>query len=173
MRARFPVVAIRPALLTAVFTGLLVAGEGRSRQKNPNGANTAAKQAVKIEEAAVLNDAYVLMAMANHDYAGHRAKAMEYVEYAIKRLDGSVMKNGTNSQKVVAARDEIDTARAKFLAQRRGTLPKGQALSDLQMREALQLISRVYGAASVQKQPKIHEQVGNAIEQINISPAIK
>jgi hypothetical protein len=172
MRARFPVLALRPALLAAVFAGLLVTGEGRSQQKNPKQKDTA-KQAAKVEEAAVLKDAYVLMAMANHDYDGHRVKAMGHVEHAIKRLDDSVMKNGTNGQKVVALKDEIDTARAKFLAERRGPVPEGQALSDLQLNEAAKLIAKVHGASAAMKQPKIHEQVQNAINELKIALAIR
>lgn len=165
--------SLRPAALAAVFAGLLFVGDGQSRQPPGKPADKQAKQAVKVQEAVTLKDAYVLIAMADHDYDGHRVKAMGHVEHAIKRLDDSIMKNGTNGQKVIAAQDEIAVARAKFLAKQRGPLPEGQKLSDLQMREALQLIAKVHGASAVQKQPKVHEHVGNAIKQINIALAIR
>ena len=100
----------RPQLFRLVFpaallAGLVFTGFGQSRSQ-PKTAGA------KIEEAAVLKNAYILMAMGDHDYDGHRVKAMHHVHEAIKFLDHTIMKNGTKGEKIVATEDEIDTARA-------------------------------------------------------------
>jgi hypothetical protein len=43
----------------------------------------------------------------------------------------------------------------------------------LALRPALQLIAKVQGASAAMKQPKIHEQVQNAIKEIQIALAIR
>src|SRR6516162_6476801 len=45
---------------------------------------------VKLEEAEVLGKAYVLLASGNHDYDGHRVKAMGHVKAAFTALTDSV-----------------------------------------------------------------------------------
>lgn len=155
--------------VAAAVVGLLVAGDGQARQTG----NKAAKAEVKVKEAVALQDAYILMAGADHDYDGHRVEAMKRVEEAVKRLDRSIMKNGANNQRVVATTEEIAGARAKFIERQQGKVHEGQALSDLQMREALQIIAKVREAAPLQKQPKVREHVDEAIKNVEIALKIR
>jgi len=170
MPARTPV---RLAALTAAFAGLLFAGDGRSRAQ-PGKAAAKAKQAeVKVKEAAVLKKAYILLAMGDHTYDGHRVKAMAQVEEAIKILDRSVMATGTKGQKVVAAQQEVAAARAAFIAKHQGIVHESQAASDLQLREAARLLAEVRPALVNHKQPKVREHVDHAIKQVEIALAIR
>src|SRR5262249_26449255 len=137
-------------LAAAVLATVVFTGEGQSRQqdnkpgkKAANQAQKAANQKENLKESEALKAAFILMAMANHDYAGHRAKAMHHVEAAIKALDASVLKNGTSGQMVVALKEEITAARAQFAAQHSTGVHESQAVSDLQMREAHQLLVKV------------------------------
>jgi hypothetical protein len=153
----------------AALIALLVAGGGQARQL----ANSAAKGEGRGKEAVALKEAYILMAGADHDYDGHRVEAMKRVEEAVKRLDHRIMRDGTNNQKIVATKDEIAAGRAKFIEKQQGKVYEGQALSDLQMREALQLIVKVREAAPLQKQPKVHEHVEEAIKHVEIALKIR
>jgi hypothetical protein len=121
----------------------------------------------------VLRNAYIHMAMANHDYSGHRAAAMKQVEEAIKLLDASVMKKGTNGQKLVAHEEEIAAARARFQAKHSGTVHEPQALSDLQLREAYQMLTEIHKAAAIEKQPKLKGHVDKAIHELKSALKIR
>src|SRR5262249_48792132 len=150
----------------AVLALLLYTDDGHSSQpieqaKQKTKQKAKATTEVKLKESEVLKEAYILMAGANHDYDGHRAKAMRHVEDAIKDLDTSIFKNGTNGEKVVALEEEITAARAKFAAKRSVPIHEVQQLSDLQMREAHRLLVEVHGAMVQRIQQKVREHVDN------------
>src|SRR5438876_3258827 len=124
--------------LAALLTSLVLSGQSQAQQKqksNPvqdekkfeRDLKKAAREEVKGKEAENLKVAYIYMAMANHDYDGHRGRAMNQIEAAIKSLDASILKRGTGNQKVVALQEEIAVARAKFLASQQGPIHEGQA----------------------------------------------
>ncbi|MFO0810849.1 MAG: hypothetical protein U0746_19650 [Gemmataceae bacterium] len=143
-------------------------GNAAGKQPGDAKAQQAAKTEVKVKEAGVLKDAYILMAMANHDYDGHRAKAMAQVEDAIKILDQSIMKAGTNGQKLVALQQEIAVAREAFEAKHQAPINRPQALSNLQMGEAGKLLLAVHGTLVQQKQGKaLLDHVDAAIKQVD------
>src|SRR5437763_11010968 len=102
------------ALLALVlFVGAGQSGQQPSEQTKQKGKQKGkATTEAKLKESEVLKEAYVLMAGANHDYAGHRHKAMRQVHDAITILDKSILKDGTNGEKVVALEEELAAARA-------------------------------------------------------------
>jgi len=91
----------------------------------------------------LLDDAYATLAHADHDYKGHRVKAMKQIELAVQELGGKISGNG------------------------RGREPQGT--SDAQLRAAQVLLQQAAGGVS--KKPLKH--VNAAIEQINIALSIK
>jgi hypothetical protein len=134
------------------------------------GANTQ----VKSIEAHVLREAYILMAMSNHDYAGYREKAMGHVEVAVSILDASIMKHGTNGQKVLALKEDIVAARAGFLARYDAALHESQLLSDLQMQVARVLLVNVHFVLNQDKRGKdVLHQVNTAINRINTALTVR
>jgi hypothetical protein len=136
-------------------------------------AKVAAAIGQKVEEAEVLWEAYVLLADANHDYDGHRARAVGQVKDALRLLDASIMRKGTPAEKAVTAAEE-KMARAAVAA--RNKLPKdveAQRLSDEQLRVARELLVRVDAALAQGKQVKAAEHVRNAIGELNIALAIR
>jgi predicted MPP superfamily phosphohydrolase len=155
-----PSLLLVPAVILAFATG------GQSRP-NPKA------EAVKVQEAAVLKDAYVLMAMSNHDYDGLRVKAMAQVEEAIKKLDHSVLKDGTKGQKVVATEEEIATARTAFEERHKGKVHETQGLSDAQMREAREILIKVHELLPAKKHAKASEHVGNALKHVDTALKIR
>jgi len=92
-------------------------------------------------EAVKLRRAYAILATGDHDYKGHRVKAMHAVEAAGKLLGmdlGGDLKDRSP-----------------------------QVLSDDRMREALGLIDEVLNAAEVKDQKRITKHLDEAVKQIN------
>lgn len=123
----------------------------------------------KIREVESLKMAYIYMAMANHDYDGHRGKAMSEIHKAIEILDRSIMKTGNNGLRQVALREEVELHRAKFMEKHQGKMHEPQAVSDAQMREAYTILSNVHPALVQLKQPAVRDHVGHAMHEIRIA----
>jgi hypothetical protein len=126
MNAKF---SIRiPAIVLTLLLALGLATRAQA-QANPN--------------AALLDDAYATLAQADHDYKGHRAKAMEQIKLGLKELGTDVSGHG------------------------KGREPQGT--SDVQLRAALGLLQQAQG--NLTGKPLKH--VNNAIGQLNTALAIK
>jgi hypothetical protein len=90
-----------------------------------------------------LYDAYATLAQGDHDYKGHRVRAMKQIELAVQELGGKIAGNG------------------------RGHEPQGT--SDVQMRAAQSLLQQA--GAGLSGKPLKH--VNNAIAQINDGLSIR
>ena len=91
----------------------------------------------------LLDDAYATLAQADHDYKGHRVRAMKQIELAVQELGGKISGQG------------------------RGREP--QATSDAQLRAAQVLLQQASSGLS----GKALKHVNAAIVQINTALAIK
>ena len=89
------------------------------------------------------DDAYATLAQADHDYKGHRVRAMKQIELAVQELGGKISGQG------------------------RGREP--QATSDAQLRAAQVLLQQASSGLS----GKALKHVNAAIVQINTALAIK
>jgi hypothetical protein len=98
-------------------------------------------------EAGKLHRAYHILATGDHDYKGHRVKAMHAVEAAAKLLGLDL--SGDLKDK------------------------EPQPLSDDKLREASGLISEVIASAEVKDQKRITKHLDEAVKQINVALAIK
>jgi hypothetical protein len=98
-------------------------------------------------EAGLLRDAYRILATGDHDYKGHRAKAMHSVEAAAKLLGLDV------------AGDLKDRT--------------PQALSDARLQEAQGLLNRVLESAEVKGQKKVVKHLNEAVNQINVALRVR
>ncbi|MGA2244690.1 MAG: hypothetical protein ABSH48_06820 [Verrucomicrobiota bacterium] len=94
-------------------------------------------------EAKLLHDAYGILATGDHDYKGHRVKAMHSVEAAAKLLGVDV------------AGDLKDRT--------------PQALSDARLREAQSLILQVLNSAEVKGQERVVKHLNTAVRHINVA----
>lgn len=92
-------------------------------------------------EAGMMINAYDILASSDHDYGGHRVKAMRQVEAAAKLL--GVKLHG----------DDHDR--------------QHQVISDEKMQSAANLLSQVLENAAVKGEPRISKHVSEAINQIN------
>jgi len=98
-------------------------------------------------EAGMMRDAYDILATGDHDYDGHRVKAMRSIEMAAKRLG------------VILRGDDKDRPR--------------QALSDEKLREAQGLLQNVVGAAEVKNQRRVVWRINEAVGEINTALTIR
>jgi hypothetical protein len=178
MTSRFKV---RPLPLMAV--GALVAcltftspGYAQARKAPPQ-QNKQAQEAIaqqkKLVEAEALRDAYLLMAGANHDYDGHRVKAMRHLEKAVGILDKSIMAKGTAMQKAMTVLEDQAAAAAKGGAQATPALHENQRASDAQMRKALVLVAEVQKVLAQNKRAAPLGHVNDAIKEVNIALKIR
>jgi hypothetical protein len=98
-------------------------------------------------EAGMLQNAYLILATGNHDYQGHRVKAMHQIEAAAKLLGMNFSGDAKDKQP--------------------------QPLSDAKLREAQGLLQNVLGAAEVKNEKRVTKHINNAINQINIALSIR
>ena len=98
-------------------------------------------------EAVKLRRAYTILATGDHDYKGHRVKAMRAVEAAGKLLGMDLSGD---------LKDRTP-----------------QILSDDKLREAQGLITEVLGSAEVKDQDRIVKRLTEAVNQINAALATK
>jgi hypothetical protein len=104
-------------------------------------------QTVAFSEAQALTDAYLILATGDHDYKGHRVKAMHQVEAAGKLLGVNLHGDDKDRQK--------------------------QALSDDKLREVRGMLETVLGAAEVKDQPRISKHITEAIHQIDVALSLR
>jgi hypothetical protein len=165
MSARALLRSLPTLVLVALLAGLVCPAAGHAQKKKappPKGAVQKAHQEqmhlLKSAEARALVQAFALLAGANHDYDGHRAKAMGAVEAAVKALDG-------NAAKAVAA--------IRQAAKQAGVVHEKQADSDAQLQEAAQALGDVRGTFVKNKQPKVLGHVDAALKEIGIALKIR
>jgi hypothetical protein len=95
----------------------------------------------------MLQNAYLILATGDHDYKGHRMKAMHQIEAAAKLLGMNLSGDAKDKQP--------------------------QSLSDAKLREAQGLLQNVLGAAEVKNEKRVTKHISEAINQINIALSIR
>ena len=98
-------------------------------------------------EAAMLQNAYDILATGDHDYKGHRVKAMHAVKVAAGLLGMTLKGDGKDRE--------------------------SQSLSDAKLREAQGLLQNVLGNAEVKNEKRVVKHITKAIDEINIALSIK
>ena len=99
-------------------------------------------------EVATLQQAYGILAVADHDYKGHRVHAMKAIEAACKLLGTDISGEGRGKEK--------------------------QAISDEQLRSVLASVQQVRGSlAAAGAQPRVVKHLDVAIEQLTLALSIR
>jgi len=98
-------------------------------------------------EAGMLHRAYIILATGDHDYKGHRVRAMHQIEAAAKLLGVDLSGDAKDKQP--------------------------QPLSDAKLREAQGLLQSVLGASEVKSQKRISKHITEAVDQINVALSIR
>ena len=141
------------AALSAAFSlGLNLRAATAYATQNLGGSATGQYQVQAVAfsdsaEAGMLHRAYRILASGDHDYKGHRVKAMHQIEAAAKLLNVDLSGDLKDRQ--------------------------SQVLSDAKLRDAQGLLQNVLGAAEVKSQPRISKHVANAINELNTALSVR
>jgi hypothetical protein len=129
---RFGIASLLAGLI-CLATPCAIRAQGKAKAK---AADKTAEADLKFKEAEVLREAYIVLAAANHDYNGHRAKAMNQIQSAVKILDQAVAKNGSAKTKAATSYEDAVAAAAKRAAKGAPTIHEAQTVSDAQLKKA-------------------------------------
>jgi hypothetical protein len=121
---------------------------------------------LQFQEAAALRKAFVALAGANHDYDGHRWKAMHAVKAALFDLDEFVLKHGGAKLKAATWQGRAAVAKAEMAARWAPNVHEPQAASDAQLAQAAQLLAHVRPTLVANKQHHVLGHVDKAIREI-------
>jgi len=136
MKSFSPIFGLRAAAcLAAAFISLSLAGEARA-QKAARQTPAAKAQAETIPndstEAGLLRQAYGLLQLADHDYKGHRVRAMKQIEVAAQHL-GVILRGDGKGHEAQAASDEQLRSAQTLLEQASLGLKAGQGLAHVKL----------------------------------------
>src|SRR5580698_8249443 len=127
---------------TIALAGFLLVPAAARAQVPTTATGAAVKQAVKLDELASLKSALKLLEGANHDYKGHRAKAVHAIHEAIHEIEHHGQKHVPTTPAVAAAKAAARASTPKTA----GVPPvhEAQVASDTQLVAAEQLLSKVF-----------------------------
>lgn len=157
--------------VVALLAGLSFAGASQAAKPPPapkKPAKSALTMAMQYEQAQALRKAFAALAGGNHDYNGHRARAMQEVKAALKHLDGAVMKHGSAQLKQGTTAGKAAVGLVEKVAQNTPTLHERQAGSDAQIRQGGELLAQVRGTL-VKQQGIVQKHVDKAIQEVKIA----
>ena len=126
--------SIRISIITSVLALSLIGSANSRAQSAP--AVPPAPAVASATAVTQLTQAYVALSVADHDYQGHRAKAMKQIEVAAKEMGVSLAGNGKGHEQQVTSDQQIQAATTLLQQARPGLPPKAQkhvdkALEDL------------------------------------------
>ena len=130
----------------------------------------AANKANKMGELATLHAAKKLLVSADHDYKGHRAKAVHEVTEAIHELEYHHKAAGTTGVKHAAATGSTTPrVHANGGGQQHAKLREPQANSDQQLQAAMALLQKAAAGLNSGNHPKALGHVNAAIESLQLA----
>jgi len=140
----------RSAVPTAVLILFLAIGLNSRAQSTtpatatPVGPKKAATAAGDSAASGLLSQAYAALSVADHDYQGHRVRAMKHIEVAAKVLGLTLGGNGTGHE--------------------------AQATSDQQLHTAQGLLQQALAAGP---RPRVQKQINLALTELSTALSIK
>lgn len=150
------------------LAGLFISPSAVRAQVPAAAAGAAAKQAIKLDELATLKSAKKLLEEANHDYKGHRAKAVHAITQAIHELEHRGAKGAgkhlKTAPKTAAAKATVHAAKAN--GAKAPAVHEAQGVSDAQLRAAQQLLLKAQAELNTGKHPKASAHVQTAIQEL-------
>jgi len=136
--------------ISAGSTGLGAATMPASPGAGVSAAGPASYQKVAFSdgaEAGMLRRAYIILATGDHDYKGHRVRAMRQIEAAADLLGMNVKGDLKDRQP--------------------------QSLSDAKLREARNLLQNVLGSSEVKDQKRVTKHISAAVSQIDVALSVR
>ena len=134
---------------------------------------SAAAATLRFQEAQTLREAYLALASGDHDYDGHRVKAMEAVKAALNILDRAVLKHGTQQQQSSTTQGQAAVANALTTAKQTPKVHENQTQSDKLLQQAAQLLGQVRTTLVQHKQQHVLTHVDTAAGEITTALKIR
>ena len=106
------------------------------------------------------------MAGANHDYGGHRVKAMHAVHGAYGILDKEINKVGTPQQKAASKQGDALAEAAREAAKKTPVVHENQGASDVQMAQASEILAQLRAVFHQAQRKHLLEHVNRALDEI-------
>jgi hypothetical protein len=128
-----------------------------------------AKEWHKFMQAEALRQAYLFLAWANHDYGGHRHKAMIQVQDAVNILDADIMKNG---DALLKAREAVEKKWVNGVRPELDALPEIheiQLASDLLLKNAREWLHLLRYSLAQNRQEGPLKHVDQALKEIKFA----
>jgi hypothetical protein len=157
--------AFKGVSVLAVAGFFIVPAAVQAQVPGPVAGAAAAKQAVKLDEIAALKSAKKMLEGANHDYKGHRAKAVHAIHEAILELEHHKGKHVPANPAVAAAKANAHAAE-KAINAATPKVHEAQLASDVQVKTAQQLLLQVQAVLSTGNHPKASGHVQTAIQEL-------
>jgi hypothetical protein len=136
MKSISSIVGLRAtACLAAVFISLSLAGEAQAQKAiRPAPAPVAPAETIPNDstEAGLLRQAYASLSVADHDYLGHRVRAMKQIEVAAQHLGVILRGDGKGHEAQATSDAQLRNAQA-LLVQASGGLKPGQGLAHVKL----------------------------------------
>jgi hypothetical protein len=129
--------------------------------------------ALQFQEANALRTAFIKLAAGNHDYNGHRWKAMHAVKAALVPLDNFVLKHGAAGLKVQTRDGQTAVASAEAAAKKAPTVREPQPASDALLGQAGKLLLQIRPTLVANKQPIVLKHVDTAIQEIKVALKVR
>lgn len=122
----------------------------------------------KVEVLDQLRSAHKLLASADHDYDGRRAKAMEEIHKAIHEIEGKHKKIVTTTTPVTTTPAVVATTPKV----KKAKVMESQAASDAKLHEAMDILAGVQGEISAHH-PKAKSHVDAAMGHLKVALNIR
>ena len=123
------------ACVAAAFISLSLAGEAKAQKAvRPAAAAKAQPETIPNDgtEAGLLRQAYGLLSQADHDYQGHRIRAMKQIEVAAQHLGVNLRGDGKGHEAQATSDGQLRSAQA-LLVQASGGLKAGNGLAHVKL----------------------------------------
>jgi hypothetical protein len=134
-----------PTAVLILFLAIGLNSRAQSTTPAKPAASTNPSTSTNSAAAGLLSQAYATLAVANHDYQGHRVKAMKHIEVAAKVLGVTLGGGGTGHEV--------------------------QATSDQQLRTAQSLLQQTLLVPGLK--PRVQKQVNLALTELSTALSIK
>ena len=134
---------------------------------------SAAAATLRFQEAQTLRQAYLVLAAGDHDYDGHRVKAMEAVKASLNILDRAVLKHGTSQQQSATTQGQAAVANALTTAKQTPKVHENQTQSDKLLQQAAQLLGQVRTTLVQHKQQHVLTHLDTAAGEITTALKIR
>jgi len=120
-------------------------------------------------EAQALRKAILVLAGGNHNYDGHRVKAMHAVKAAVAILDSHVMAHGSKATKEATKQENAAIGQAEKVDKAAPLMRQAQPVSDRRLRQAGEMLAEVRAVLVRQDQKRVLAHVDAAINQLGIA----